>query len=221
MSYAGMFPCEPARTACADTVTCPYVGGFPAGITAAWSVITATLSRPVRIVPAAMVCMENEPLYNVTVPTALVASWRLFPVAETLVLCESVSSANDLPRTWIAVMADRLCSTGTSVTIADGLKSGRRRETPRKERQSKMVKGISNQYGFCFGGVRSASGSISTTSPSITSGSVGTSAVTSCFCISGCAGSWVSCCGSFSVNSFSSSVPVFRIQDSLSDSEKR
>ncbi len=86
-------------------------------------------------------------------PYALAAFWCLFPVAETVMLCESVRAGNILPCTWIAAVRVMFRSTGIMVTVAVGVRSGKREEAARNIRQKSMVSGMSNQYGFCFGGV--------------------------------------------------------------------
>src|SRR5229473_966648 len=100
-----------------------------------------------------MVCPESRPLYKVIVPCALVASWCRFPVAATLALCINVSGGSCLPCTWIAARAVMERWIGIRVTVADGLSMGTRRETATIEKHTRIVSGISNQYGLRFGGV--------------------------------------------------------------------
>ena len=54
IARAGMLPAMPLFVACADTVTCPKLGGFgdAAGITASWSVTSCSPLVPVNVVPA-------------------------------------------------------------------------------------------------------------------------------------------------------------------------
>src|SRR5437588_8727015 len=115
-----MFPAAPELRVWAVTVVSANCGGLAAGTVKDSSVATFTPSFPVNTVPIEIVCCVNRPLYNVKLPTAVLASWWPCPVVGAVNDFDKLTGAKVLVEMESCVVKTAGFERGTSSIVTVG-----------------------------------------------------------------------------------------------------